>query len=72
MKVGNLYRFDRISAHTHHLNGRLALYLGEDFIHRNDGVIVQNHKVMIVGYASPTIIDRGLLRWMREVYNESR
>ncbi len=67
MKVGKLYSFDRINGHTHHLNNRLALYLGEAFIHRDDGVTVENHKVMIVGNTSPTIIDRGLLKHMREV-----
>jgi|TARA_Y100000310_G_C20125171_1_gene553291 hypothetical protein len=72
MKIGELYRFDRINGHTHHLNDRLALYLGEDFIHRDDGVIVENHKVLVVGAPSPTIIDRGLLTYMREVLSENR
>jgi hypothetical protein len=72
VKVGELYRFDRINAHTHHLNNRLALYLGEAFIHRDDGVTIQNHKVLIVGNTSPTIIDRGLLRYMSEVISENR
>jgi len=71
MKVGELYRFDRINGHTHQLNDRLALYLGEDFIRRDDGVIVENHKVLIVGASSPTIIDRGVLKYMR-LQNESR
>ena len=67
MKIGNLYRFDRINGHTHHLNDRLALYLGEAFIHRDDGLIIENHKVMIVGNTRPTLIDRGVLRYMSEV-----
>ena len=67
MKVGNLYRFDRISAHTHHLNGRLALYLGEAFIHREDGVTVKNHKVLLHGDTKATIIDQRMLRWMEKV-----
>jgi len=66
MQVGNLYRFEggRVSMR---LYGRVALYLGEAFIHRSDGVTVENHKVLMVGETSPTIIDRGLLSGMTEV-----
>jgi len=71
MKVGDLVKFDRINGHTTHLNNKAALYLGEDFIHRDDGVVVENHKVLIVGDTSPIIIDRGLLKHMR-VVNETR
>ena len=67
MQVGSLYRFDRINGHTTSLNGRVALYLGEAFIHRSDGVTVENHRVLMVGESSPTIIDRGLLKHMNEV-----
>jgi len=67
MQVGSLYRFDRINGHTTTVNGRMAIYLGEDFIHRDDGVTVENHKVLIVGESNPTIIDRGLLKHMNEV-----
>jgi len=45
--------------------------MGEDFIHRIDGVVVQNHKILEVGQTMPTIIDVGLLKYM-EVVNESR
>lgn len=71
MKVGDLIKFDRVNGHTTGINNKTALYLGEDFIHRDDGVVVENHKVLIVGDSSPTIIDRSLLKHMR-VVNESR
>tara|TARA_Y100001951_G_C11077793_1_gene149636 strand:+ start:196 stop:411 length:216 start_codon:yes stop_codon:yes gene_type:complete len=71
MKVGDLVKFGRINGHTTHLNNKTALYMGEAFIHRNDGVVVENHKVLIVGDTSPIIIDRGLLKHMR-VINECR
>jgi len=67
MQVGDLYRFDRINGHTTSLNGRHAVYLGEDFIHRDDGVTVENHQILVVGEANPRIIDRGLLKWMNKV-----
>ena len=65
MTVGGLYKFDS-RIHGSGLDGRLAVYLGEDFIHRFDGVTVENHKVLLVGASKPTIIDRGLLKHMNE------
>ena len=65
MKVGDLYRFE--GTVSMRLYGRLAVYLGEAFIHRDDGVTVENHQVLMVGESSPTIIDRGLLKWMSRV-----
>lgn len=65
MKVGDLVKFDRINGYTSGINDKVAVYLGEDFIHRDDGVVVQNHKVLLLGETTPRIIDVGLLRWMR-------
>ena len=70
MKVGDLIKFNYVGG-SRHLNGRIGIYLGEDFIHRSDGVVVENHKVLLMGEHKPTIIDRGLLRHMK-VYNENR
>ena len=71
MKTGDLIKFDYISGHTRHLNRRVALYLGEDFIHRDDGVVVENHRVLMASDCEIRIIDKGLLRYMR-VVSESR
>ena len=65
MKPGDLVKFDRINGYTSGINDKVAVYLGEDFIHRDDGVVVQNHKVLLLGETTPRIIDVGLLRWMR-------
>ena len=67
MKIGKLYRFERFGYQRSSLDGQLAVYLGKDFIHRDDGVTVENHQVLMVGESSPTIIDRGLLKWMNRV-----
>ena len=67
MRVGDLVKFERINGHTTPINNKAALYMGEAFIHRDDGVVVENHKVLIVGERSPRIIDRGLLRYMRVI-----
>ncbi len=65
MKVGDLVKFDRINGHTSHLNNKIAVYLGEAFIHRDDGVLIQNHKVLLLGETTPRTIDVRLLRWVR-------
>ena len=66
MKVGDLVKFDYIYSGCD-LNNKKALYLGEDFIHRDDGVTVYNHKILEIGASKPTIIDIGLLKYMSVV-----
>ena len=65
MKVGDLVKFDRINGHTTAINDKVAVYPGEDLIHRDDGVVIQNHKVLLLGESTPRTIDVRLLRWMR-------
>jgi acetyltransferase-like isoleucine patch superfamily enzyme len=70
-KPGDLVKFGRINGHTVNINNKIALYLGEDFIHRGDGVVVENHKVLIMGDSAPTIIDRGLVSYMTKVVKDA-
>ena len=65
IKAGELFKFDYINGHTPSLNNKVGLYLGEAFIHRKDGVVVENHRVLMVGSSTPATIDTRLLRWMR-------
>ena len=65
LKAGELFKFDYINGHTHSLNNKVGLYLGEAFIHRDDGVVVENHRVLMLGSSTLTTIDCHLLRWMR-------
>ena len=66
MKVGDLVRFEGGTVPMRWY-GKVAVYLGEDFIHRDDGVIVENHKVLVQGETAPSIIDRGCLKWLRKL-----
>jgi len=66
MQVGDLVKFRYIYSGCS-LNDKKALYLGEDFIYRNDGIVVENHKILEVGASKPTIIDSGLLKYMSVV-----
>ena len=65
MEVGELCRFE--GTISMRLYGKTFIYLGEDFIHREDGVTVENHKVLYTGEASPSIIDRSLLKYIRRL-----
>ncbi len=65
MKVGELYRFEGTGSMR--LYGRLAGYRGEACIRFDEGSTIENHQVLMVGEATPRVIDRGVLKWMREV-----
>ena len=67
MVVGKLYKFEGFGHKRSGLEGQHAVYLGEAFIHRDDGVTVENHRILKVGHSTPTIIDRGLLKHMAKV-----
>ena len=63
--AGDLIEFGWIYS-TCSLNNKTALYLGECFIYRPDGKVIENHKVLVIGEHSSTIIDKGLLRHMKK------
>ena len=63
MQVGELYRFEGGYCPMK-FYGKIAVYLGEDPIHRSDGVTVINHKIIITGEETPRIIDRSCLKWL--------
>jgi len=65
VKVGELFKLDYINGHTRDLNRRTGIYLGEDIIHRDDGVTITNHKVLLVGDSQPRLFDATLLKHMR-------
>ena len=68
MKIGDLVKFNFVYRDCH-LNYKIAVFLGEDVIHRQDGIKVVNYKCYVNG--GTTILDKGLLKHMR-VYNENR
>ena len=63
IKVGERFRVSWFAG-SRTLSGRQGLYMGEAFIHREDGVTVENHRVLMIGDEKETIIDRGLLKYM--------
>jgi hypothetical protein len=67
VKAGDLVKFDYINHTCEDINGKVAVYLGEAFIYRDDGVTIQNHKVMLLGETRPRIIDVALLGYIRRL-----
>ena len=65
IKVGDMVKF-RFIYNGCSLNGKKAVYLGEDFIHRKDGVTIRNHRVLEVGASKTTCIDNNLLKYMEK------
>ena len=66
MKAGDLVKFGYVYNGSR-LNWKTAVYLGKNFLTRDDGMVIQNHKVIVTGNSTSTIIDRGLLRYMKRV-----
>ena len=64
---GNLYKFPYINGHTRDLNRKLVMYIGEDHIHRGDGVVVKNFRVQMVGAERPGICDNGMRPYLKDI-----
>ena len=69
MKVGDLIKFGYVYP-GYRLNGEIVVYLGENVIHRQDGIVVVNHKCYANGVGT-VILDKSLLKHIR-VYDEGR
>ena len=66
MKAGDLVKFGYVYGGSR-LNYKTAVYLGKNFLTRDDGMVIQNHKVMVTGDSATTIVDRGLLKYMEVI-----
>ena len=64
---GKLYKFQYINRTNDHLNGRLVMYLGEDHIHRKDGVVVKNFRIQMVGEDRQGICDNGMRHYLKDI-----
>ncbi len=65
MKAGDLVRFHRnYTAVEPSLYGKLAMYLGERPIHRDDGVTVHNFEIQVLGESRTRLCDGGIKSWL--------
>ena len=71
---GNLYKFPYINGHTRDLNRKLVMYIGEDHIHRGDGVVIENFRIQVIGEDRIRLCDNRMryhikeLSWDGDVY----
>ena len=47
-------------------HGRECLYLGEHIIHRDDGVTIINHRIVMVGDGTERLLDRTCLKYLQK------
>ncbi len=65
MEIGEIYQWrSGGNSHLGMYHGELCLYMGEDPIHRDDGVTVVNHKVMMIGTGAIHILDWSCLKYL--------
>ena len=64
---GNLYKFPYINGHTRDLNRKMVMYIGEDHIHRNDGVVIKNFRIQVIGENRTRILDNRLRYHLKDV-----
>ena len=72
MKVGSLYElpyYIHMTGESRERWRKPALYLGEDLIHRSDGVTIVNHKFIVGG--TVLLADRTFLTSLRVIKNEN-
>ena len=46
---------------------KTVMYIGEDHIHREDGIVIENFSVQVLGEDRIRICDKGLRRYLKKV-----
>jgi len=67
MQVGDLVKFCYVNGHCRDVNNKMGIFLGDRHIKRNDGVIIRNFAIQILGETDERLCDEGLKRWLSQV-----
>ena len=67
LTVGNLYKFPYINGHTRDLNRKLVMYIGEDHIHRGDGVVIENFRIQVIGEGRIRLCDNRMRYYLKDI-----
>jgi len=67
VKAGDLVKFDYVNGHTRSVNNKVGIYLGDRPIHRDDGAIIDNFEVHLLGEDVPRLCDGRMKRWLKVV-----
>jgi len=64
---GNLYKFPYINGHTRDLNRKMVMYIGEDHIHRDDGAVIENFRIQVIGEDRTRLCDNGMRHYLKDI-----
>jgi len=67
LELGDLVKFDYVNGHTRDINNRVAIYLGPKPLIREDGKVINNFMVQLLGESAPSLCDGSLIRYLRAV-----
>ena len=64
---GNLYKFPYINGHTRDLNRKMVMYIGEDHIHRDDGAVIKNFRIQVIGEDRNRLCDNRMRYYLEDI-----
>ena len=67
MQAGDLVQFDYVNGSRFVFNRKVGMYLGERPLKRDDGKIINNFAVHILGESEELLCDGGLKKWLKVV-----
>ena len=67
MKIGDLVKFDYVNGHTTSVNNKIGIYLGSRPIYREDGKLINNFAVQLLGESNIRLCDGSMMRWLKVV-----
>ena len=67
MKVGDLVKFDYVNGHTRAINNKIGIYLGPKPLKREDGKIINNFMIQLLGESTPSLCDASMMRWLKVI-----
>ena len=65
MKVGDLVKFNYVNGHTRAINNKIGIYLGPKPMKREDGKVINNFMVQLLGESAPSLCDGSMMRGLK-------
>jgi len=65
MKIGDLVKFDYVNGHTRAINNKVGIYLGPRPLKREDGEVINNFMIQLLGESGPSLCDASIMRWLK-------
>jgi len=65
MKIGDLVKFDYVNSHPWRANIKVGIYLGPRPHKREDGEVINNFMIQLLGESVPSLCDGSMMRWLK-------